>query len=205
LALILKSKLYSDNRQATEATLLMMNATSVAWIVCGAVLMGTFCWPYVKEFEEAAWIVHYETCSTRYNRYQALLKMKVCDKGENELAHQDTVNCAKARAEVLWGVWPCTIALRFQSHTVTSFLRHVWDSWYTWVLVLYVVYFTIRHWLYNRAEVQKHVISADALRDTITAVMHEQQRQRLPPSQQRQYLQQHHHYEPRVYLADESQ
>jgi hypothetical protein len=153
-----------------------MNATIVAWIVCGSVLATVFSWPYIQEFEGAAWNVHYETCTSRYERNKELLSMAVCDRGKNELAHLGTVDCSKARTENMWGVWPCTVWLRVQTHSVAEFARHLWNSWYAWLTTLLAMYAVVRHWFHSRTEVQKQVIMANSLRETIAA------QQRMLPS-----------------------
>jgi hypothetical protein len=184
-----------------------MNATAVAWLVCGIVLAGTFTWPYVKEFEAAAWDVHYDTCSKRHERNRELLRMKVCDNGENELAHLDTVNCAKARAENLWGVWVCTVSLRFQTHTATEIWKDIWSSWYSWFFLLFVTYVVIRHWLHGRAEVQKHAIAMKHTSDAFSAAMAATAQHRIGYPPQRQLpapaaATTYQHQERRVYFND---
>lgn len=132
-----------------------INSTSLAWLICGSAITLVFFWPHVKEIERAAWVVHYERCAERHQRNTALLDTPMCDRGANELAYRDKVDCSRARDENMWGVTVCTITSRYRDHTLVSFGHHLWHSWYVAAFGVLVTLVVIKRVWDSRTEVKR--------------------------------------------------
>jgi len=134
------------------------------WFYAAAtsLFISIFVWPYVKELEYTVWYVHWETCAERYTRNEELLKSKMCDKGTNELAYKDKVDCARARDENAWGITFCAVTKRLQENTASDTFRHVWQSWYTTGFILFVVFLALKYGITGFWETKKHEISTKA-------------------------------------------
>lgn len=145
--------------------------------MCGLLVAGFFLWPHVKEFEQSTWNVHYSECESRYKRNEELLATRICDKGPNELAHQDKVHCKRARYENAWGIYMCALGSRYDKHTVTEWARHLWGSWYVTAFALVAAYLMIRYGWEHRTSVTKHSIDARVHQEAYMAMLEHATRQ----------------------------
>lgn len=71
------------------------------------------------------------------------IKIAICDAGENEVRYKEKVDCDRVREELRLGVGYCTLNKRLGSHSLTTFVFHLWNSWVTWMSVMALAYFMI--------------------------------------------------------------
>jgi len=71
------------------------------------------------------------------------IKIAICDSGENEVRYKEKVDCDRVREELRLGVGYCVLNKRLGSHSLTTFVFHLWNSWVTWMSVMALAYFMI--------------------------------------------------------------
>ncbi len=138
-----------------------------------------------RHFEYDVLRVHKSQCEERHKINSVLLGSSMCDKGANELAFRDKVQCDKARKENAWGIGVCTLSSRLSDNTIAEALAYARDSWYVFVFAALVVVVAIRQYLSSRAEVAKHKASMDALERMAPKFAQQQQTHIEQPSRQR--------------------
>jgi hypothetical protein len=144
----------------------------IVWLLLlSAGTYGT--WKYWEQYESVIWISHWQECSAKWYVNQELVtgvspgsgsvnsnnnadlpwfaqqihntvvKIAICDAGENEVRYKEKVDCDRVREELRLGVGYCVLNKRLGSHSLTTFVFHLWNSWVTWMSVMALAYFMI--------------------------------------------------------------
>lgn len=75
--------------------------------------------------------------------HNTVVKIAICDAGENEVRYKEKVDCDRVREELRLGVGYCVLNKRLGSHSLTTFVFHLWNSWVTWMSAMALAYFMI--------------------------------------------------------------
>jgi len=145
---------------------MLTTVTIVILFVCGGVLLTANKFPLLERARTEIWAVHYATCSARHGKNVVLLSSDMCDRGANELAFRDKVNCDLARSENAWGVEVCTLYAIVTNNSLADAARHIHGSWPAFLLLVGAILYGIKsfwsaYWG-SRADVQKHRVSMEA-------------------------------------------
>ena len=157
---------------------MLTTVTIVILFVCGGVLLTANKFPLLERARTEIWAVHYATCSARHGKNVVLLSSDMCDRGANELAFRDKVNCDLARSENAWGVEVCTLYAIVTNNSLADAARHIHGSWPAFLLLVGAILYGIKsfwgaYWS-SRADIQKHRVSMEAFSSAV------QQQQRSP-------------------------
>jgi hypothetical protein len=122
----------------------------IAWQLVG---------PYVQDVQLRMWMVHYNDCTVLEEENEKLLKGGSCASPQSA---ELRMACDKAQKDRKWGVWVCTIDRCFSQNAVSTFLRNLWESWWTYVAFLYLAGLCIRYWFEHQTSVRKHSMDRES-------------------------------------------
>lgn len=116
-----------------------MNSLTSALAYCLLLGVIVYAWPHLRHSEFVAWDVHRDKCIERYAKNAKFLKTGVCDEGAHELDNEGThKDCERIRSEQRWGIQVCTVWSVVKSHTISEFIRHLWNSWYAFGVFVFL-------------------------------------------------------------------
>ena len=137
------------------------------YVTCTVLLITIVAGPTLKEIGYISWFNHWKACEERHALNDELLHSKLCDKGPNELAFKDKVQCDAARKENEWGITMCTMKRQFKDNDIYAALAHVLGSWYTMGFFVLALVLVVKYGIAGLVEYKKHETQTKAFQHAL--------------------------------------